>query len=62
MADRVIKSVTCYNKQMVCEQITKWMNNGWNIHNFFIQIVPTKTTTVEEFTIFYDSMLDGGIR
>lgn len=56
--DFKIECITCSNKEGVCEQLNKWRDNGYKLSNYFVQIVPTKATTIEEFTIFYDNILD----
>jgi hypothetical protein len=57
-----ISRVTKYTQREVEEQLNRWIDNGWNIHEVFIQIVsePYSITDISErkYIIFYDSSID----
>jgi hypothetical protein len=57
-----ISRVTKYTQREVEEQLNRWIDNGWNIHEAFIQIVsePYSITDISErkYIIFYDSSID----
>ena len=50
----MIKSTTCEYVEDVRDLLTKFQNKGYNIANFFIQIV----VSYNSFVVFYDERLE----
>lgn len=52
-----ITYVIAHGPAEVVAKINEFKNNGWNINNFFLQVVPWNLEGFPEFAIFYDSKL-----
>ena len=52
-----ITYVIAHGPKEVAAKINEFKNNGWNINNFFLQVVPWDLEGFPEFAIFYDSKL-----
>ena len=56
-----IKRCRCTDIGEVTRKLNEFKSHGWNIHNFFIQVVPYNLEGVPDYTIIYDSKLDEDI-
>lgn len=51
----MIKYVELENTDQVLEKLNKFKDNGWNLGNNYIQIVPT---AYGKYLLYYDEKLD----